>query len=181
MLRKERTVEQTEFRGKAKTRNFVCRQKNAEAPKTRRYGIPCDTKFYVWAKTRSSVWDGIPYVPGKHETLCIGRKTPKTRRYRTPCDTKFCVWAKTRKPCAGGKNAETPNSRNSATYSKISGTRPEWETSENLDIRKNGENRRPMKNRLLEQVSSAERRTSGPRRQAGNEGGYGSDADEAWS
>jgi hypothetical protein len=79
------------------------------------------------------------------------------------------------------KNAETPNSRNSATCSKTSGIRLERKTSENLDIRKNGENRRPIQNRILEQMSSAERRTSGPRRRARIRGGYGSDADGAWS
>jgi hypothetical protein len=57
----------------------------------------------------------------------------------------------------------------------------QWKTSGNLYIHKNGENQRPMHNGILEKVSSAERRTSEPKRRARIEGGYSSDADEAWS
>jgi hypothetical protein len=184
MLRKEGTEEhvrgrpkdhtsnmQTEFRGTLKTQNSVCRQENAEALKA--------TKFRVSTGRRRS--GGKTSKPRKHEIPCDGGKSPKTRKYGIPCDTKFCVVAKIRNSVFPRKNVETPNSRNSATCSKTLGTQPELKTSESLDICKDGENRRPMQNRILEQVSSAGRRTSGPTRQARNEGSYGNDADEAWS
>jgi hypothetical protein len=186
MIRKERTDEhvrghlkdhtsnmQLEFRGKAKTR---------------RYGTPCDTENRVSPKTRNSVWNGIPCISGKHEIPCVGGKTSKTRKHGNPCDTKSraswrkhgnpCKSTKTRKPMWRLKNAEIPNSHNPTTCSKISGTQPELRTCESLDIRKDREDQRPMQNRMLEQVSSARRRTSGPTRRVRNDD---SDAYKAWS
>jgi hypothetical protein len=71
---------------------------------------------------------------------------------------------KTRKTVWRLKDAEIPNSRNSTTCSKSSGTRPELRTSKCPDVRKDEEELRPMQNRILERKSSARRRTSGPER-----------------
>jgi hypothetical protein len=156
--------------------------------KTRRHGNPCDTEFRVSQKTRNSLRDGIPCVFEKHEFPCVGGEMPKTRKHGNSCDTESsvswrkhgnpCKSAKTRKPVWWLKNAEIPNSHNPMTCSKISGTQPELRTSESLDIRKDGEDQRPMQNRTLEQVSSARRRTSGPTQRVRNDD---SDADKAWS
>jgi hypothetical protein len=166
MLRKQRTKEHVRGRPKDHTSNM-------------------QTEFRVsTGRRRSGKSHGIPCVggkspkPGKHEIPCDRGKSPKTRKYRTPCDTEFRVEANIRNSVFPRKNLETPNSRNPATCSKKSGTRPDLRTSESLDIRKDGENQRPMQNRILEQVSSAGRRTSRPTRRVRNEG---SDADEAWS
>jgi hypothetical protein len=142
----------------------------------------------VCQKTRNSMWNGIPCVPGKYEIPCDGGKTPKTRKHGNPCDTENrvswrkhgnpCKPTKTRKPVWRLKNAEIPNSRNPTTCSKKSGTQPELRTSGSLDIRKNGEDQRQMQNRILEQAPSARRRTSGPTWRVRNDG---SNADEAWS
>jgi hypothetical protein len=96
MLRKERTEEpgqgrpkdhtsnmQTEFCGTVKTRNSVCRRKNAEALKA--------TKFCVDEKT--------PKLR-KHEIPCVGGKTLKIRKYGILCvgeSTKFRVSAEKRR------------------------------------------------------------------------------------
>jgi hypothetical protein len=141
--------------------------------KTRRYGIPCDTENRVSPKTRNSVWDGIPCISEKHEIPFVGVKTPKTRKHGNPCKS-----TKRRKAVWRLKNAKIPNSRNPTSCSKSSGTQPELRTSESLDIRKDGEDERPMHNRILEQMSSARRRTSGPTRRVRNDD---NDADEAWS
>jgi hypothetical protein len=166
MLCKERTEEHVRGRPKDHTSNM-------------------QTEFRGTAKTRNSVGRR------KHEIPCVGGKTPKLRRLRNSMyrredaeaakatefrvsaerrqnseNTEFRVLAKIRNSVFWRKNVETPNTRNSTTCSKTSGIRPERKTSKNLDIRKNGENRRPMQNRILEQVSSAERRTSGPSRRA---------------
>jgi hypothetical protein len=99
MLRKERTEEhvrgrpkdhasnmQTEFHGTAKTRNSMCRGKNAEAPKA--------TKFRVGGET--------PKIR-IHEILCDGGKSPKIRKYGISCDMEFRVLAKYGIPCFDGK------------------------------------------------------------------------------
>jgi hypothetical protein len=183
---KERIEKHVQGRPKDHTSNM--QSEFREKAKTRRYGIPCDTENSVSPKTRNSVWNGIPCVSEKHEIPCVGGKMPKIRKHGNPSDTKIRVsWRKHGNPCESTKtrksvwrvkNAETPNSRNSATCSKTSGTRPELRTSESLDIRKDGENRRLMQNRILEQVSSARRQTSGPTLRVTNEG---SDTDKAWS
>jgi hypothetical protein len=110
----------------------------------------------------------------RHENteICVTRKAcelAKTRKVGEP--------TKTRKPVWRLKNAEIPNSRNPMTCSKTSGTRPELRTSGSPDICKDGEDQRPMQNRILEQMSSAWRRTSGPTRRVKNDD---SDADKAW-
>jgi hypothetical protein len=124
----------------------------------------------------------------KHEIPCVGRKTPKTRKHGNSFDTESrvswrkhgnpCKSTKTRKPVWRLKNAEIPNSRNTTTCSKTLGTQPELRASESLDIRKDGEDQRPMQNRILEQMSSARRRRSAPTRRVRNDD---NDADEAWS
>jgi hypothetical protein len=193
MFHKERTEEhvrgrpkdhmsnmQTEFHGTPKTRNSVCRRENAEAPKA--------TEFRVsTGRRQSSKSYGIPCVggkspkPRKHENPCDRGKSLKRRKYGMSCDLEFRVVAKIQNSVFPRNNVEIPNSQNPATSSNTSGTQPELKTSKFLDIRKNGENQRPMQNRILEQVSSARRRTSGPTRRARNEGSYIFDADEAWS
>jgi hypothetical protein len=129
--------------------------------KTRRHGKSCDTE---------------------------SRATPKTRKHRNPCDTEIrvnrrkhgkpCEPTKTRKPVWRLKDAEIPNSRNPTTCSKRSGIRPELRTSRSLNIRKDGEDQKPMQNRILEQKSSVRRRTSGSTRRVRNDD---SNADKAWS
>jgi hypothetical protein len=202
-LRKERTEEhvrgrskdhttnmQSELRGRAKTRRHgnPCDTESRVTPKTRRHGNPCDTEFRVSQKTRNSVWNRMPCDSEKHEFPCVSGKTPKTRKHGNPCDMgsrvnwqkhgKPCEPTKTRKPVWRLKNAEIPNSRNPTTCSKTSGTRPELRTSGSPDIRKDGEDQRPMQNRILERMSSARRRTSGPTRRVKNDD---SDTDKAWS
>jgi hypothetical protein len=76
------------------------------------------------------------------------------------------------------KNAKIPNSRNPTTCSKTSCTQPELRASESLDIRTDGQDQRPMQNPILEQVSSARRRRSGPIWRVRNDD---SDTDKAWS
>jgi hypothetical protein len=147
-----------------------------------------DTEFRVIRKTVCRRKHEIPCVSGKHEIPCVGGKTPKTRKHINPCDTESrvswrkhgnpCKSTKTRKPVWRLKNAEIPNSRNPTTCSKTLGTQPELRTSESLDISKDGEDQRPMQNRILEQMSSARRRTSGPTRRVTNDD---NNADEAWS
>jgi hypothetical protein len=187
-LRKERTEEhvrgcpkdhttnmESELRGRAKTwrHGNPCDTESCVTPKTRRHGNPCDTEFRVSQKTRNSVWNGMPCDSEKHEFPCVGGKTPKTRKHGKPCEP-----TKTRKPVWRLKNAEIPNSRNPTTCSKTSGTRPELRMSGSPDICKDGEDQRPMQNRILEQMSSARRRTSGPTRRVRNDD---NDADKAWS
>jgi hypothetical protein len=124
----------------------------------------------------------------EHEFPCVGGKTPKTRKHGNPCETesrvnrrkhgKPCEPMKTRKPVWRLKDAEISNSRNPTTCSKKSGIRSELRTSRSLDIRKDGEDQKPMQNRILEQSSSARRRTSGLTRGVRNDD---NNVDKAWS
>jgi hypothetical protein len=184
-LRKERTEEHVRGRPKEHTTKMQFGLRGRV--KTRRHRNPCDTEFRVSQKTQNSVWYGMPCDSEEHEFLCVSGKTPKTRKHGNPCDTesrvnwrkhgKSCELTKTRKPMWRLKDAEIPNSRNPTTCSKTSGTRPELTTTESLDICKDGEDQKPMQNRILEQASSARRQTSGPTRRVRNND---SDADKAW-
>jgi hypothetical protein len=130
----------------------------------------------------------ILHIPRSRTPVVPPPFEPYARNNATPCDMKSrvswrkhgkpCELTKTRKPVWRLKNAEIPNSRDPTTCSKTSGTRPELRTSGSPDIRKDGEDQRPMQNRILELMSSARRRTSGPARRVRNDD---SDADKAWS
>jgi hypothetical protein len=140
--------------------NFVGRRKHEDTElrvirKTvyrRKHEIPCGMEFRVFPKNTKF-------------RVSVGRR----RRHENTeiCVTQRAVWRL--------KNAEIPNSRNPTTCSKISGTQPELTTSESLNIRKDGEDQRPMQNRILEQVSNAQRRTSGPTRRVRNDDNAGRD------
>jgi hypothetical protein len=155
-LKDHATDMQKEIRGRAKPRS---------------HGNSCDTKFRVFQKPRNSVENGKPCGSEEHEFSCV---YGKTRKHGKSCDTKNrvnrrehgkpCEPTKTRKSVWRLKDAEIPNNRDFTTCSKTLGTRPKYSTSESLDIRKDGEELRPMQNRILERKSSARRRTSGPER-----------------
>jgi hypothetical protein len=157
---KDRTTNmQSEIRGRAKTRRHgkPCNTKTRVTPETRSHGNPCDTEFRVFQKTRNSVWNGMPCDFEEHEFPCV---YGKTRKHGNLCDTesrvnrrkhgKPCEPTKTRKPVWRLKDAEIPNSRNSTTCSKTSGTRPELRTSKSPNFRKGGDDQRPIQNRILE-------------------------------
>jgi hypothetical protein len=170
---KDRSTDmQKEIRGRAKTRyGKPCNTESRVTPKTRSHGNPCDTEIRVFQKPRNSVGNGMPCDSEEHDFSYV---YGKTRKHGKSCDTKNrvnrrkhekpCEPTKTRKSVWRLEDAEIPNSRGSATCSKTSGTRPKFRTSGSLNIRKGGEDRKPMQNRILERKSSAQRRTSGPKR-----------------
>jgi hypothetical protein len=149
-----RKHEGTELRVIRKT---VCRRKQE---------IPCGTEFRVFLEnTKFRVSAGRRR---RHENM---ESHVSWRKHENPCKS-----TKTRKPMWRLKNAAIPNNRNLTTCSKTSGTQPELKTSESLDIRKNGEDQRPMHNQILEELSSTRRQTSAPTRRVKNDD---SDAEEA--
>jgi hypothetical protein len=171
-LKDHTTDMQSEIRGRAKIRHGKSYDTESRmTPKPRGHGKSCDTKIRVFQKARKSVEYGKPCDSEEYDYSCVYGKTQKHEKSYDTNDRvnrrkheKSCKPTKTRKSVWRLKDAEMPNSRSPTTCSKTSGTRPKCRTSGSLNIRKDGEDQRPMQNRILERKSSERRRTSGSER-----------------
>jgi hypothetical protein len=167
----KRSVKEMHVRGRLKDHTTDMQSEIRGVANPRSHGKSCDTKIRVFQKARKSVEYGKLCNSEEYDYSCVYGKTEKHEKSYDTNDRvnrrkheKSCKPTKTRKSVWRLKDAEIPNNRSSTTCSKTSGTRPKYSTSESLNIRKDGEDQRPIQNRILERKSSERRRTSGPER-----------------